>query len=77
MTISSLDSATVTLKQLIDANKSQQQKLAEQLTAMIATSIQETSRQAESAQAQSIAHTPFQQFRLDNRQLDANDVFVL
>ncbi|WP_379543359.1 UDP-N-acetylmuramoyl-L-alanyl-D-glutamate--2,6-diaminopimelate ligase [Psychrobacter sp. R86515] len=77
MTISSLDSATVTLQQLIDANKSQQQKLAEQLTAMIAASIQEASNQVCSGQAQSIAHIPFQQFRLDNRQLDANDVFVL
>ncbi|MGP4847866.1 Mur ligase family protein, partial [Marinobacter sp. 1Y8] len=77
MTISSLDSATVTLQQLINANKSQQQKLAEQLTAMIATSIQEASNQASLDQAQSIAHIPFQQFRLDNRQLEANDVFVL
>ena len=77
MTISSLDSATVTLQQLIDANKSQQQKLAEQLTAMIAASIQEASNQVGSDQAQSIAHIPFQQFRLDNRQLEANDVFVL
>ena len=77
MTISSLDSATVTLQQLIDANKSQQQKLAEQLTAMIATSIQKASNQASLDQAQSIAHIPFQQFRLDNRQLEANDVFVL
>lgn len=77
MIISSLDSATVTLQQLIDANKSQQQKLAEQLTAMIATSIQEASNQASLDQSQSIAHIPFQQFRLDNRQLEANDVFVL
>jgi len=77
MTISSLDSATVTLQQLIDANKSQQQKLAEQLTAMIAASIQEASNQVGSDQSQSIAHIPFQQFRLDNRQLEANDVFVL
>ena len=77
MTISSLDSATVTLQQLINANKSQQQKLAEQLTAMIATSIQKASNQASLDQAQSIAHIPFQQFRLDNRQLEANDVFVL
>jgi UDP-N-acetylmuramoyl-L-alanyl-D-glutamate--2,6-diaminopimelate ligase len=77
MTISSLDSATVTLQQLINANKSQQQKLDEQLTAMIATSIQKASNQASLDQAQSIAHIPFQQFRLDNRQLEANDVFVL
>jgi len=77
MTISSLDSATVTLQQLIDANKSQQQKLAEQLTAMIETSIQKVFKQAESEQAQSTAHIPFQQFRLDSRQLEANDVFVL
>ncbi|MFI8555537.1 UDP-N-acetylmuramoyl-L-alanyl-D-glutamate--2,6-diaminopimelate ligase [Psychrobacter sp. NPDC077938] len=77
MTISSLDSATVTLQQLIDANKSQQHKLAEQLTAMIAASIQEASNQVGSDQAQSIAHIPFQQFRLDSRQLEANDVFVL
>ncbi|MEN8626378.1 UDP-N-acetylmuramoyl-L-alanyl-D-glutamate--2,6-diaminopimelate ligase [Psychrobacter proteolyticus] len=77
MTISSLDSATVTLQQLIDANKNQQQKLAEQLTAMIATSIQDASNQVGSGQAQSIAHIPFQQFRLDNRQLEVNDVFVL
>lgn len=77
MIISSLDSATVTLQQLIDANKSQQHKLAKQLTAMIETSIQEASSQAESEQAQSTAHIPFQQFRLDSRQLEANDVFVL
>ena len=77
MTISSLDSATVTLQQLIDANKSQQQKLAEQLTAMIETSIQKVFKQAESEQAQSTAHIPFQQFRLDSRQLEANDVFIL
>ncbi|MCG3857470.1 UDP-N-acetylmuramoyl-L-alanyl-D-glutamate--2,6-diaminopimelate ligase [Psychrobacter sp. Ps2] len=77
MTISSLDSATVTLQQLIDANKSQPQKLAEQLTAMIAASIQEESNQVGSDQSQSIAHIQFQQFRLDNRQLEANDVFVL
>ncbi|WP_201572369.1 UDP-N-acetylmuramoyl-L-alanyl-D-glutamate--2,6-diaminopimelate ligase [Psychrobacter nivimaris] len=77
MTISSLDSATVTLQQLIDANKSQQQKMAEQLIVMIAASIQESSNQVGSDQSQSIAHIPFQQFRLDNRQLEANDVFVL
>jgi len=77
MTISSLDSATVTLQQLIDANKSQQKNLAEQLIAMIATSIQKASNQADSDQTQSIAHIPFQQFRLDSRQLEKNDVFVL
>ncbi|MGE6475978.1 UDP-N-acetylmuramoyl-L-alanyl-D-glutamate--2,6-diaminopimelate ligase [Psychrobacter sp. NPDC078631] len=77
MTISSLDSATVTLQQLIDANKSQQQKMAEQLTVMIAASIQESSNQVGSDHSQSIAHIPFQQFRLDNRQLEVNDVFVL
>jgi len=77
MIISSLDSATVTLQQLIDANKSQQHKLAKQLTAMIETSIQKVFKQAESEQAQSTAHIPFQQFRLDSRQLEANDVFVL
>ncbi|MGP9556946.1 UDP-N-acetylmuramoyl-L-alanyl-D-glutamate--2,6-diaminopimelate ligase [Psychrobacter sp. AOP7-A1-24] len=77
MTMSSLDSATVTLQQLVDTNKSQQHKLAEQLTAMVATSIQKASNQADSGQAQSIAHIPFQQFRLDSRQLEANDVFVL
>ena len=59
MTISSLDSATVTLQQLIDANKSQPQKLAEQLTAMIAASIQKASNQVGSDQSQSIAHIPF------------------
>lgn len=77
MTMSSLDSATVTLQQLVDTNKSQQHKLAEQLTAMIATSIQKASNQADSGQDQSVAHIPFQQFRLDSRQLEANDVFVL
>ncbi|MGO2386333.1 MAG: UDP-N-acetylmuramoyl-L-alanyl-D-glutamate--2,6-diaminopimelate ligase [Psychrobacter sp.] len=77
MTMSSLDSATVTLQQLVDTNESQQHKLAEQLTAMVATSIQKASNQADSDQAQSIAHIPFQQFRLDSRQLEANDVFVL
>ena len=76
MTMSSLDSATVTLQQLIDTNKCQH-KLAEQLTAMVATSALKVSYQADSDQAQSVAHIPFQQFRLDSRQLEVNDVFIL
>ena len=72
MTTSSLDSDTVTLQQLIDTNKSRHHRLVQQLTAMMTSS-----HQADSDQTKSVANIPFQQFRLDSRQLEMNDVFVL
>ena len=63
---------TATLQQLINASDS---TLAQQVTAMIATSAHQVSNQSKSAH--SVAHIPFQQFRLDSRQLSGNDVFVL
>ena len=65
---------TATLKQLIDTSD---KLLAQQLTAMIATSVQQASSQSGADQIQSIAHIPFQQFQLDSRQLSNNDVFIL
>ena len=63
---------TATLQQLIDTSGS---RLAQQLTAMITTSDQQALSGSDSAQ--SVADIPFDQFRLDSRQLSGNDVFVL
>ena len=63
---------TATLQQLIDTSGS---RLAQQLTAMITTSDQQAL--SGSGSAQSVADIPFDQFRLDSRQLSGNDVFVL
>ena len=63
---------TATLQQLIDTSGS---RLAQQLTAMITTSDQQALDGSDSAQ--SVADIPFDQFRLDSRQLSGNDVFVL
>ncbi|MEZ7503074.1 UDP-N-acetylmuramoyl-L-alanyl-D-glutamate--2,6-diaminopimelate ligase [Psychrobacter sp. Arc29] len=65
---------TATLQQLIDTSD---KLLAQQLTAMIATSVQQASSQLGADQIQSVAHIPFQQFQLDSRQLSNNDVFIL
>ncbi|MEO1850962.1 MAG: UDP-N-acetylmuramoyl-L-alanyl-D-glutamate--2,6-diaminopimelate ligase [Psychrobacter sp.] len=65
---------TATLQQLIDTSDN---RLAQQLTAMIAASVQQASSQSGADQIQSIAHIPFQQFQLDSRQLSNNDVFIL
>ncbi|MGE6391085.1 UDP-N-acetylmuramoyl-L-alanyl-D-glutamate--2,6-diaminopimelate ligase [Psychrobacter pacificensis] len=65
---------TTTLQQLIDTSDN---RLAQQLTAMIAASVQQASSQSGADQIQSIAHIPFQQFQLDSRQLSNNDVFIL
>ncbi|GAB2630791.1 MULTISPECIES: UDP-N-acetylmuramoyl-L-alanyl-D-glutamate--2,6-diaminopimelate ligase [Psychrobacter] len=65
---------TATLQQLIHTSDN---RLAQQLTAMIAASVQQASSQSGADQIQSIAHIPFQQFQLDSRQLSNNDVFIL
>ncbi len=65
---------TATLQQLIDTSDN---RLAQQLTAMIAASVQQASSQSGADQIQSIAHIPFQQLQLDSRQLSNNDVFIL
>ncbi|GAA0806392.1 UDP-N-acetylmuramoyl-L-alanyl-D-glutamate--2,6-diaminopimelate ligase [Psychrobacter piscatorii] len=65
---------TATLQQLIDTSD---KLLAQQLTAMIATSVQQAPSQSGADQIQSVAHIPFQQFQLDSRQLSNNDVFIL
>ncbi|MBZ1392470.1 UDP-N-acetylmuramoyl-L-alanyl-D-glutamate--2,6-diaminopimelate ligase [Psychrobacter pacificensis] len=65
---------TATLQQLIDTSDN---RLAQQLTAMIAASVQQASSQSGADQIQSIAYIPFQQFQLDSRQLSNNDVFIL
>ena len=64
------DNATVTLQQLIDVS-ADRSRLVQQLTAMMAETVQADPNHT------TIADIPFQQFRLDSRQLSANDVFVL
>lgn len=63
---SSPSSVIVTLQQLIKANASNP-RLQQPLVAMIQAA----------GNPNSIESIPFQQFRLDSRQLAANDVFVL
>lgn len=65
---------SVTLQQLIDASDN---RLAQQLTEMMATSAQKAVNQAVSAQIHSVADIAFRQFQLDSRQLSDNDVFIL
>lgn len=78
--------ATVTLQQLLDANSNRvgrhKERLHTALIAMIETFKQTLSVQNQSNQSDSIADVPmtdvpFQQFRLDSRQLEVGDVFVL
>lgn len=77
MLTSSLTSATVTLQQLMDASNRNSHSLAQALSAMIAAASQLPTAQAASAQLPALANLPFQQFRLDSRQVATNDVFVL
>ncbi|MBH0007205.1 UDP-N-acetylmuramoyl-L-alanyl-D-glutamate--2,6-diaminopimelate ligase [Psychrobacter sp. SWN149] len=66
------DNTTVTLQQLINLSADRHSRLVQQLTAMMAEMVQ-----ADPNQITAIADIPFQQFRLDSRQLSPNDVFVL
>lgn len=81
--ISSPSSTTATLQQLVEASGSdsnrdnQSLSLAQALSAMIAAASQLSTTQAASVQRQALANLPFQQFRLDSRQVATNDVFVL
>lgn len=82
MLTSSPTSATVNLQQLMDASNRNDHRLAQALSAMIAASAQAlatqtSTNQAASAQLNTVANVPFQQFRLDSRQVAPNDVFVL
>ncbi|MGP9689725.1 UDP-N-acetylmuramoyl-L-alanyl-D-glutamate--2,6-diaminopimelate ligase [Psychrobacter sp. AOP22-C1-C5] len=73
---SSPSNVTVTLQQLMDASITRY-SLQQALTAMIAAFMQPSSSQAQPSQRDSIATIPFYQFRLDSRQLETSDVFVL
>ena len=66
------DNTAVTLQQLINLSADRHSRLVQQLTAMMAEMVQ-----ADPNQTTATADIPFQQFRLDSRQLSANDVFVL
>ena len=68
----------VTLQQLIETsgNDRDRQSHSHSLTQALTTLISTYSSQLPKAKT-SIAHIPFEQFRLDSRQLVANDVFVL
>ena len=78
MTLSPLSpsSTPVTLQQLIEASSSNQYGAGiEQELQKLST--QTALTESDSTQTVSVANIPFQQFRLDSRQLEPNDVFVL
>lgn len=77
MTILSPNNTTVTLQQLIQSSDSGKHGLQQLSMAIVAASkahivIQDTSNHMDMA-----INIPFQQFRLDSRQLETGDVFVL
>ncbi|TSB22919.1 UDP-N-acetylmuramoyl-L-alanyl-D-glutamate--2,6-diaminopimelate ligase [Psychrobacter sp. YGAH215] len=66
----------VTLQQLIETSSNDRDRQSHSLTQALTTLISTYSSQLPKAKT-SIAHILFEQFRLDSRQLVANDVFVL
>lgn len=66
----------VTLQQLIETSGNDRDRQSHSLTQALTTLVSVSSSQLPKAKT-SIAHIPFEQFRLDSRQLVANDVFVL
>ena len=68
--------AAVTLQQLIETSSNDRDRQSHSLTQALTTLVSASSSQLPKAKT-SIAHIPFEQFRLDSRQLAANDVFVL
>ena len=66
----------VTLQQLIEASGNDRDRQSHSLTQVLTMLISASSSQLPKAKT-SIAHIPFEQFRLDSRQLAANDVFIL
>ncbi|PKG35790.1 MULTISPECIES: UDP-N-acetylmuramoyl-L-alanyl-D-glutamate--2,6-diaminopimelate ligase [Psychrobacter] len=74
---SSLTSATVTLQQLINASNCNSHHLAQALSAMTIAADKTLTNQSASNQRLTLVNLPFQQFRLDSRQVASNDVFVL
>lgn len=74
---SSLTSATVTLQQLINASNCKSHHLAQALSAMTIAADKTLTNQSASNQRLTLVNLPFQQFRLDSRQVASNDVFVL
>lgn len=68
--------APVTLQQLIETSGNDRDRQSHSLTQALTTLISTSSSQLPKAKT-SIAHIPFEQFRLDSRQLAANDVFIL
>ncbi|WP_201616819.1 UDP-N-acetylmuramoyl-L-alanyl-D-glutamate--2,6-diaminopimelate ligase [Psychrobacter immobilis] len=74
---SSLTSATVTLQQLINASNCNSHHLAQALSAMRIAADKTLTNQSASNQRLTLVNLPFQQFRLDSRQVASNDVFVL
>ena len=66
----------VTLQQLIETSGNDRDRQSHSLTQALTTLISTYSSQLPKAKT-SIAHIPFEQFRLDSRQLAANDVFIL
>lgn len=76
LSTSSKSNTAVTLQQLIETSGNDRDRQSHSLTQALTTLISTYSSQLPKAKT-SIAHIPFEQFRLDSRQLVANDVFVL
>lgn len=73
---SSPSSTPVTLQQLVESSSSNRHGAGiEQVLQKLST--QKALTESDSKQVNSVANIPFQQFRLDSRQLEPNDVFVL
>ncbi|MGP4971715.1 UDP-N-acetylmuramoyl-L-alanyl-D-glutamate--2,6-diaminopimelate ligase [Psychrobacter aquimaris] len=73
---SSPSSTPVTLQQLIEFSSSNRYRAGiEQVLQKLSN--QKTLTESDYKQVNSVANIPFQQFRLDSRQLEPNDVFVL
>lgn len=68
--------APVTLQQLIETSGNDRNRQSHSLTQALTTLISASSSQLPNLKT-SVANIPFEQFRLDSRQLAANDVFVL
>lgn len=66
----------VTLQQLIETSGNDRDRQSHSLTQALTTLVSASSSQLPKAKT-SIAHIPFEQFRLDSRQLAASDAFIL
>lgn len=79
ISISASSHVTVTLQQLVAVSDHHRSSLQQAFTTMMTAAMQDLPAQLSTStnQVTSVANIPFQQLRLDSRQLVAGDVFVL